>query len=135
MLTLPQHLEPLLLTPSQQLKLALELCDQRYTRVGTTNEASADILLSLVTEECCALYAERIKKICEISTFGAKQLACDIEYLGSVLEELGHSLSTSLQQMITLLRAPADNYLALSVGCEPRLVTSIRQMRKIISKE
>lgn len=135
MLTLPQHLEPLLLTPSQQLKAALELCDERYARVGTTNEASADILLSLVTEECCALYVERIGKIAEISTFGAKQLACDIEYLGSVLEELGHSLSTNLQQMITLLRAPADNYLALSTGCDPRLVTAVRQMRKILSKE
>lgn len=114
---------------------ALELCDERYARVGTTNEASADILLSLVTEECCALYVERIGKICEISTFGAKQLACDIEYLGSVFEELGHSLTSHLQQMISLLRAPADKYLALSAGCDPRLVTAVRQMRKIVSKE
>lgn len=128
-------MEPLLLTPSQQLKSALELCDERYARIGTTNEASADILLSLVTEECCALYVERIGKVCEISTSGAKQMACDIEYLGSVLEELGLSLSTNLQQMITLLRAPADNYLALSVGCNPRLVTAVRQMRKIMSKD
>lgn len=135
MLTLPQHLEPLLLTPNQQLKTALELCDERYARVSATKEASADILLSLVAEECCAYYVERIGKICEISTVGAKQLACDIEYLGSVLEELGLSLSTNLQQMIVLLRAPADNYLALSSGCDPRLVTAIRQMRKIISKD
>ncbi|XP_031627851.1 conserved oligomeric Golgi complex subunit 7 [Contarinia nasturtii] len=135
LLTLPQHLEPLLLTPSKQLKLALELCDERYARVETTNEASADILLSLLTDECCALYTERIKRIGELTAFGSKQLACDIEYLGSVLEELGHSLSTNLQQTITLLRAPADNYLAVSAGCEPRLVTAIRQMRKIISKD
>lgn len=135
LLTLPQHLEPLLLTPSDQLKSALELCDERYARIATTNEASADILLSLVTEECCALYVEKIGKTCEISTFGAKQLACDIEYLGSVLEELGLSLTQNLQQMITLLRAPSENYLALSVGCDPRLVTLIRQMRKILSKE
>lgn len=115
------------------MKSALELCDERYGRVGT-NEASADILLSLVTEECCALYVERIMKICEINTYGGKQLACDIEYLGEVLKELGHSLSSNLQQNIILLRAPAENYLALSAGCDPRLVTAIRQMRKIISK-
>lgn len=127
-------MEPLLLTPSKQLKSALELCDERYGRVETTNEASADILLSLLTDECCALYTERIKRIGELSTFGAKQLACDIEYLGSVLEELGHALSTNLQQTVTLLRIPADNYLQSSAGCEPRLVTLIRQMRKIISK-
>lgn len=126
-------MEPILLTPSRQLKSALELCDERYSRVG--NEASADVLLSMVTEECCVLYTERIEKICEISSYGAKQLACDIEYLGSVFEELGHSLSNNLQQTITLLRAPADNYLACSIGCDPKLVTSIRQMRKIISKE
>lgn len=139
MLTLPQHLEPLLLTPNQQLKLALELCDDRYARnSGNTeepNEPSADILLSLLAEECCALYAERISQVCEISTFGAKQIACDIEYLGSVLEELGLSLSPHLQQLITLLRAPNENYLTVSAGCDPRLVTAIRQMRNIVSKE
>lgn len=133
LLTLPQHLEPLLLTPSLQLKSALELCDERYARIDTT--PSADILLSLVTEECCALYVERIGKACEISTYAAKQIACDIEYLGEVLEELGHSLSLNLKQISSLLRAPADNYLALSAGCDPRLVTAIRQMRKILSKD
>lgn len=128
-------MEPLLLTPSQQLKSAFEFCDERYARMGSVHEASADILLSLVAEECCALYVERVGKLCEISVCGAKQLACDIDYLGSVLEELGHSLSTSLQQIVTLLRAPADNYLAVSAGCDPRLVTAIRQMRKILSKD
>lgn len=121
------------MTPSPQLKASLELCDERYGRVGTIHEASADILLSLVTEECCALYVERITKICELNTYGAKQLTCDIEYLGEVLKELGHSLSTNLQQIIILLRAPADKYLALSGGCDPRLVTAVRQMRKIVS--
>lgn len=132
-MTLPQHLEPLLLTPSQQLNSALELCDERYGRIGTM--ASADILLSLVTEETCALYVERIGKICEINAYGAKQLICDIEYLGEVLKELGHSLSTNLQQIIILLRAPSETYLKLSAGCDPKLVTSIRQMRKIVSKD
>lgn len=133
-MTLPQHLEPLLLTPSQQLKSALELCDERYGRVNPTHEASADILLSLVTDECCALYVERIGKIERIDTYGSKQIACDIEYLGEVLKELGLSLSTNLEHIIILLRAPAENYLTLSTGCDPRLVTAIRQMRKIVSK-
>lgn len=117
------------------MNAALELCDERYGRVDTMQEASADILLSLVTEECCALYVERIGKICEINASGAKQLICDIEYLGEVLKELGHSLSTNLQQIIILLRAPAEHYLNQSKGCDPRLVTAIRQMRKIVSKD
>lgn len=86
-----------------------------------------------MTEECCALYEQRIRKIEQITTYGAKQLACDIEYLGSVLEELGYSTSTTLQQYTTLLRAPSDTYFALSNGCDPKLVTCVRQMRKIVS--
>lgn len=135
LLTLPQHLEPLLLTPNQQLKAGLELCDERYGRNSSTNEACADVLLSLLVEECCALYTDRIAQTSEISTASAKQVACDIEYLGSVIEELGLGLSTNLQQTITLLRAPNENYLEVSAGCDPRLVTAIRQIRKIVSKE
>lgn len=135
LLTLPQHLEPLLLTPNQQLKAGLELCDERYGRNNSTNEACADILLSLLVDECCALYTDRIAQMWEISAVGAKQVACDIDYLGSVIEELGLSLSVNLQQTVTLLRAPIENYLEVSAGCDPRLVTAIRQVRKIVSKD
>lgn len=131
LLTLPQHLEPLLLSPVPSLKIALEVCDQRYTE----NVPSADILLSLIAEECCALYQEQISDIRSIKTSGAKQLATDVEYLGSVLEELGLSLGSYLQEMIVLLRALPENYLALSAGCDPKLVTAVRQMRNIISME
>lgn len=134
-LTLPQHLEPLLLTPNQQLKSALELCDERYARTNTANEACADILLALLVDECCALYSEKITQICELNNYATKQLACDIEYLNSVVDELGLTLNTNLQQTIKLLRAPAENYLATSAGCDPRLVTAIRQKRNIVSRE
>lgn len=126
-------MEPLLLTPSVQLKAALELCDEKYARGATDNVPSADVLLALLAEECCALYEERIGQICELSNVGAKQLACDIDYLGSVLEELGLTLNIRLQHTVVLLRAPADNYLALSAGFDPRLVTAIRQLRSLVS--
>lgn len=131
LLTLPQHLEPLLLAPSSQLQVALELSEERYAR----NIPSADVLLSLLVEETCAMYEEQISQICELSTTGAKQLATNIEYLGSVLEELGLGLSVHLQQTATLLRAPADQYLTQSAGFDPKLVTGIRQMRNIVSME
>lgn len=135
-LTLPQHLEPLLLTPNVQLKSALELCDERYGRAqGAANEACADVLLALLVDECCAMYSEQITQICQLSNQAAKQLACDIEYLSSVVEELGLSLNGNLQQTVKLLRAPADNYLVTSAGCDPRLVTAIRQKRNIVSKD
>ena len=79
LLTLPQHLEPLLLSiQSNPLKLALQLCDEKYSR----NVPSADILLALMAEEVCAMYQEQIE--CKIFTMkklsnsGAKQLAIDI---------------------------------------------------------
>lgn len=129
MLTLPQHLEPLLLSPSTHLKLALELCDTKYTQ----NIPSTDVLLSLLVDECCAMYEDQITQICSLSTTGSKQIATDIEYLGNVLEELGLPLSNRLRQTVTLLRAPQETYLSSSAGCDPKLVSSIRQMRNIIS--
>uniref|UniRef100_U5EWI3 Conserved oligomeric Golgi complex subunit 7 n=1 Tax=Corethrella appendiculata TaxID=1370023 RepID=U5EWI3_9DIPT len=129
LLTLPQHLEPLLLSPSEPLKIALKLSDDKYSR----NTPSADILLSLISEECCALYQENINRVSSLSGSASKQLAIDIEYLGSVLEELGLTLNTHLNQTAQLLRAPNEKYLQLSSGCDPRLVTFIRQIRNIPS--
>lgn len=131
LLTLPQHLEPLLLSPSQQLKTALKECDSNYTK----NVSSLDILLSLIVDECCALYEEKIMQLSEIDTASAKQLATDIEYLGSVLEELGLTLAPRLHQISVLLRASPENYLTVSAGFNPVLVTSIRQIRNIVSVE
>lgn len=132
LLMLPQHLEPVLLRPAPALREALELCDERYQQ---PHVAGADVLLALLVDETCAMYEEQIGRIGGVSAAGAKQLATDVEYLGSVLEELGLGLGTRLQQTVTLLRAAPESYLALSAGCDPKLVTGIRQMRNIASME
>ncbi len=133
LLTLPQHLEPLLLNPSIPLKVALELSEPNYKE----NIPPADILLSLVAEECCVLFQEKIANIFSINNNGAKQLATDIEYLASVLEELGLTMTINLQQIATLLKAPSDSkgYLGACSGIDARLVTTIRQMRQINMNE
>ncbi|XP_055384873.1 conserved oligomeric Golgi complex subunit 7 [Condylostylus longicornis] len=131
LLTLPQHLEPLLLSPTAALKFSLEICDKRYHE----NIPSADILLALVVEECCVLYQNQILQMKSVNNKAAKQIAIDIEYLGNVLEELGSNTTSQLQQIALLLRASPENYLSTSSGCEPRLVTAIRQMRHIVSTE
>lgn len=130
-LTLPQHLEPLLLSPAASLKTALELSDQKYVQ----NEHSADVLLSLIAMECCSMLQEQVFALNSLSANGAKQLATDIEYLGSVLEELGFSLGNVLQQTMVLLKAPEDTYIATSAGCDARLVTKIKQIRNIATIE
>ncbi|KAH8278840.1 hypothetical protein KR018_010222 [Drosophila ironensis] len=131
LLTLPQHLEPLLLSPSALLKQALEVCNIKYTQAIPC----ADILLSLVVEQCCVLYQTQILQIKSLPASAATQLSVDIEYLSNVLEELGLSINLQLGQILTLLKAAPDQYLTLSSGCEPRLVTAIRQMRNIISTQ
>ncbi|CRL05018.1 CLUMA_CG018137, isoform A [Clunio marinus] len=127
LLTLPQNLEPLLLNPAKPLKLALEMSDASYKE----NIPSADILLSLVADETCALYQEKILHVHSIGDGGAKQLATDIEYLGSVLEELGLTISSQLKQIAQLLKIKGEQYLTSSSGIDPRLVAAIRQMRNI----
>ncbi|EDW53439.1 GM12202 [Drosophila sechellia] len=131
LLTLPQHLEPLLLSPSSLLKQALEVCNIKYTQAIPC----ADVLLSLVVEQCCVLYVTQILQIKSLPSSAATQLSVDIEYLSNVLEELGLSINLQLSQILTLLKAAPDQYLTLSSGCEPRLVTAIRQMRNIISTQ
>lgn len=130
LLTLPQHLEPLLVNPSSSLKVALQLSEPNYKE----NDHSTDVLLSLVAEDCCSQFQNVIKKIHTIPSNGAaKQLATDIEYLENVLEELGLTICSSLQQTVTLLKAPSDakSYMAASSGVDHILVTEIRQKRKI----
>lgn len=127
LLTLPQNLEPLLLNPAKPLKLALEMSDSSYK----DNIPSADILLSLIADETCALYQEKVLQIMSIGDGGAKQLAVDIEYLASVLEELGLTISSQLKQIAQLLKVKGENYLNVSSGIDPRLVAALRQMRSI----
>lgn len=127
LLTLPQNLEPLLLNPAKPLKLALDMSDPSYK----DNIPSADILLSLVADETCALYQEKVMQVSVIGDGGAKQLATDIEYLGSVLEELGLTISSQLKQIAQLLKIKGENYLTVSSGIDARLVARIRQMRNI----
>lgn len=128
LLTLPQNLEPLLLNPAKPLKLALEMSDPSYK----DNIPSADILLSLVADETCALYGDIVEHIPSIRDGGAKQLATDIEYLGSVLEELGLVISNHLKIVAQLLKVKKENYATVGAGINNlKLVVAIRQMRNI----
>lgn len=127
LLTLPQHLEPLLLHPSKPLKIALEMSDESYKE----NIPSADVLLSIIVDETCLLYQSKIKQINSIGDGEAKQLATDIEYLENVLEELGLVLSNQLKHIAQLLKVKPQNYLSLNTGADHKLIAAIRQMRNI----
>ncbi|XP_055599573.1 conserved oligomeric Golgi complex subunit 7 [Uranotaenia lowii] len=129
LLTLPQHLEPLLLSPPITLQSLLKFCDNAYI----SEKPCSDVLLSLVAEEITALYQEKIDNILSLSTSGAKQLAADIEYYENVLEEMSLPASEHFQQTVMLLKVPAEQFNSASTGCSARLVTTIRQKRNILS--
>lgn len=74
LMTLPQHLDSLLLAPSKALKAALEQSDERYTR----DSPCGDVLLALIAEDTCALFLERVVQLEDLSTGTSKQLATDI---------------------------------------------------------
>lgn len=74
LMTLPQHLEPLLLAPSKALKLALEHSDERYTK----DASCGDVLLAMIAEDTCALFLENVVRLPELTTGTSKQLATDI---------------------------------------------------------
>lgn len=75
LMTLPQHLEPLLLAPSKALKRALEHSDEKYTK---DTAACGDVLLAMIAEDTCGLFLENIVKLPELTTGTSKQLATDI---------------------------------------------------------
>lgn len=129
LLTLPQHLEPLLLTPSKLLHTGLEMCNEKYSQ----NIPCSDVLLSLVVEQCCHMFQNRILQMKSLNPTESKQISVDIEYLKNIIEDLGLSTTLHLQQTLLLLQAPAESYLQVSSGCEPKLVTAIRQMRNVKS--
>lgn len=74
LMTLPQHLEPLLLAPSKALKLALEHSDERYTK----DTPCGDVLLAMIAEDTCTMLLVDVLKLPELSTGTSKQLATDI---------------------------------------------------------
>lgn len=129
LLTLPQHLEPLLLTPSKLLHTGLEMCNDKYSQ----NIPCSDVLLSLVVEQCCHMFLNRILQMKSLNAAEAKQVSVDIEYLKNIIEDLGLTATVHLQQILTLLQAPPESYLQMSSGFEPRLVTAVRQMRNFKS--
>ncbi|XP_026480766.1 conserved oligomeric Golgi complex subunit 7 [Ctenocephalides felis] len=141
LLTLPQHLEPFLLNPNENLAAALNLAtDDNFkpadnVKIKVNERLSGDILLAQIADATCQAYSETLlTKICRLNDNACRQLAVDIEYLESVLEELGlkHSLG-DLVQWPSLLRCSRDNYSMQSSGSNPRLVSAVRQMREITS--
>ncbi|CAD6245186.1 GSCOCG00013571001-RA-CDS [Cotesia congregata] len=133
LMTLPQHLEPFLLTDNPSLNYALKMADDKFNHMESGSGGFTGILLGIVAKDACQMFLDQILGICELDGKGCKQLAVDIDYLGNILEELGLKLTDNLSAVALLLRLSPEEYLEGSVGFNPRIVAAVRQMRNIPS--
>lgn len=136
LMTLPQHLEPLLVNHSPALNRALQEANTTSTsstgRIVSESEISAaDFLINSVGQNTCKLYTDAVLKIPDITASMVTQLTTDIDYVCNILEDLGVSSCDPLDQLSALLKAPADQYLKIAPGKNPRLIAGVRQMRNI----
>ncbi|KAL1461335.1 hypothetical protein WDU94_013241 [Cyamophila willieti] len=129
LLTLPQHLEPFLLSENPSLTKALQCADPEYKQDGG---GPANILLAMLARGTCQALCDRILATPKLSAVACKQLITDVDYLNNVLEELGVDLTETLQQILTLLRLDPADYHQQSIGCSHKLVASIREMRSLV---
>ncbi|XP_059098482.1 conserved oligomeric Golgi complex subunit 7-like [Tigriopus californicus] len=133
LMTLPQHLEPYMTNENPALARAFQERVFPYcSGIGENCEQNpADFILACITQASCDTYQGVILKIPTLSTNSTKQLACDVAYLGDILEDLGHCLSDGLKNILTLLKLPAKDYWVASTGCPQKMVSTIRQMRNL----
>ncbi|KAK8754311.1 hypothetical protein OTU49_015547 [Cherax quadricarinatus] len=135
LMTLPQHLEPLLVNHSPALNRALQeantSCSAGGRVVSESEISAADFLINSVGQNTSKLYTDAILKIPDISTSMITQLTTDIDYICNILEDLGVSTCEPLDKLNTLLKTPADRYWKIAPGNNPRLIAAVRQMRNI----
>ncbi|CAL4066157.1 unnamed protein product, partial [Meganyctiphanes norvegica] len=137
LMTLPQHLEPLLVSHSPALNRALQEANTATGDVGgrlvsESEISAADFLINSVGQQTCKFYTEAIRAIPHVAGQPmVTQLTTDIDYVCNILEDLGVASCDPLDSLNTLLKAPADTYWQVAPGHNPRLIATVRQMRNI----
>ena len=83
----------------------------------------------LLSRSTCSNYLSYILKVPSLTPNSARQLSVDIGYLGDVLDDLCHPLTSDLTSLVTLLKLPTDKYREDSAGQPSRLVSAVRNLR------
>merc|ERR1712029_341256 len=111
LMTLPQHLEPYMSQDNAALCRAFResaFPGSSALEAGAA-QSPADFLLGCISASTCTSYISYISSIPSLTSTSARQLAVDISYLGEILEDLGHPLSTELVSVAALSKLqPAD---------------------------
>ena len=131
LMTLPQHLDPYMSQDSPALLRALRLNVFPGGSEAGSLQSPADFLLGCISSSTCSSYISYISSIPSLNTGSAKQLAVDISYLGDILDDLGHPVSSDLSSTGCLLRLPQTSWAQESQGHPAKVVSIVRKLRRL----
>ncbi|ODN03786.1 Conserved oligomeric Golgi complex subunit 7 [Orchesella cincta] len=123
LMLLPQNLDPFL-TENSSLSFAF---DQNSDEGG---RSPLDFLLSNLAIHICEVYGNRILKISDMSNGQARQLAQDIDYLSSVMDDLGVKMTSDLVDLGKLTKMFPEITDGTTVDrVSPRLLAVVKKMK------
>merc|ERR1712130_105906 len=131
LMTLPQHLEPYMSQDNAALCRAFResVFPGSSTLEATAAQSPADFLLGCISASPCTSYISYISPIPSLTATSARQLAVDISYLGEILEDLGHPLSTELASVAALSKLQSDDFNSSSGSHSTRAVSLVARLR------
>jgi len=133
LMTLPQHLEPYMSQDNAPLTRAFREAvfpGSSHTS-GATQQSPADFLLGCISSSTCTSYYSYISSIATLNNNSSRQLAMDISYLGDILDDLGHPLTSDLSSTAVLLRLAMDRWKVECGGHSNKVVAMVKQARGV----
>ncbi|XP_055353638.1 uncharacterized protein LOC129599429 isoform X2 [Paramacrobiotus metropolitanus] len=132
LLTLPQALDPLLSSESASMKALKSI-------ISFPGSPSVDDSLSLAEvaiQGAMYLAMEKIVavllKIRHLTSFGLKQLVCDLKYIQNIAEDFATSPSTNFETLRTLLTIPVEEFEEASPKFPGSMVAFASRARNIV---
>lgn len=131
LMTIPQHIEPFILHDNPPLQTALRNCQMHHSVDQDISNNVADYLLECLARGISDCYYDNILKIPYLSQSGTNQLITDIGYFCDVLDDLGLTPSTELQNLLALLKVKPEVFDKEAKGKSHLLVRKVTLMRRI----
>ncbi|GIY61541.1 conserved oligomeric Golgi complex subunit 7 [Caerostris darwini] len=131
LMTIPQHIEPFILRDNPGLHTALKNCNMPHGLEQDNSSNVADYLLECLARRITDCYYENILKISHLKNNAASQLVTDISYFCDVLDDLGLTPSSDLQNLLALLKSKPDTFELEAKNKPPLIVRKVSAMRKL----
>jgi len=131
LMTLPQHLEPYMSGDTSHLSRAFRSGEFPGSQDIGDRDSPVDFILGCIAASTCQAYITNLNRVPVLNNNSARQLGIDIGYLGDILDDLGHPLSSDLSSASALLRVAAPSFREESNGFPTKVVQMIKVIRAI----